>query len=654
MAGIVSAWVDQQGRDLNALFAASMLNPLNRAAQYISNWSSPNAYPSPGELIDLYNTTDYDIDWLKDRLYYHGISLSDPGFAVGDKTTHEQWVKVVERSGQLPSWDLCLTLRRRGELNDAQWKYLTERFGWKKELIHSISQRTPFAWSPEQLRVYQTTHDLDAAEYNKLLEASGISEDIDREIFEGLIQVPTYGESIEALNREVIDAATFDRWIGLEGYTDGKVKETLTTLAQTIPSEAELSEMAIKEVWNKEVVEKFGYDDEFDSIPQYRIWMQRTGQGGDANITRERVHKYLIDHGVSQSDADKQVAEIDTSLKSWAQAHWRAHWSPISPTQAYQMLHRLRPFDSTKPGPRFDASTLPRDDAGHVVPVHPFTMSDVQTVLKVNDYVPRQRPQLAAISYAVLRLVDIRRVVELSLRDTAFQRRTIGTTRTVGTPQSPSVPIVAPTPEDDTAYLTAWAREQFLDRGQTPDAATSLAALALEGGRRTIHGPERARRRRIEDRREKVIERQYLSYAISQEDYITLTQDHGKNQGNTTRLIYVIDREREQRDYEIRIKSIRVDYVEGGIDSAKAEDMLTQAGMIQSGIEPTIALWRTLQTTRRMMETTQIVLRWYNELLITHDDALARLERIGWSSPGALLELELPPPRKSRRGQEME
>jgi hypothetical protein len=72
------------------------------------------------------------------------------------------------------------------------------------------------------------------------------------------------------------------------------------------------------------------------------------------------------------------------------------HWSPISPTQSYEMFQRLRPNRIGRFGPDFAR-------------MRPFTLQDVRDMLRINDYPPSLRDQPTAIAYRRPRLVDIDR-----------------------------------------------------------------------------------------------------------------------------------------------------------------------------------------------------------------------------------------------------
>ena len=115
----------------------------------------------------------------------------------------------------------------------------------------------------------------------------------------------------------------------------------------------------------------------------------------------------------------------------------------------------------------------------------------------------------------------------------------------------------------------------------------------------------------------------------------------------------LIDSERKQHQYELAVRAIRQDVVDGSISDDDAIGLLGQAGMIESARVGQVATWATLMNHRRAMATTAVILRWYNEFLIDESTALLRLQRIGWSQADALLELGLPAPARSKR-QEVE
>jgi hypothetical protein len=181
-------------------------------------------------------------------------------------------------------------------------------------------------------------------------------------------------------NRRVLTAAQFDENLMRLGYRQQDDREKITRLLQQIPGPSDLVRFGLREVWDPAVVTEFGYDDEFP-VP-FSYWMQQQGMDWSEDVV------------VPGGDNIPGV--------TWAKAYWRAHWQSISPTQAYEMLHRLR-------GNKNDPATW------RVPGVRPFDIDDVRRVLKIADYPAPFRDRLAAISYRVIGIRQVRSLVNNGL-----------------------------------------------------------------------------------------------------------------------------------------------------------------------------------------------------------------------------------------------
>ena len=88
--------------------------------------------------------------------------------------------------------------------------------------------------------------------------------------------------------------------------------------------------------------------------------------------------------------------------------YWRAHWDLPSPTQGYEMLHRLNP-----------EVLKVRGDAYREMGLEPAQIqTDLETLrslLKTADYPKFWRDRLIAIAYSPLTRVDLRRIYQLGL-----------------------------------------------------------------------------------------------------------------------------------------------------------------------------------------------------------------------------------------------
>jgi len=92
--------------------------------------------------------------------------------------------------------------------------------------------------------------------------------------------------------------------------------------------------------------------------------------------------------------------------------YWKAHWELPSPTQVYEMLHRLNPKVLEVRGDAYKSMDLDVEKL----------KTDLETVkfyLKQADYDKRWRERLVAISYSPLTRVDLRRIYALGLIDDA-------------------------------------------------------------------------------------------------------------------------------------------------------------------------------------------------------------------------------------------
>ncbi|RLC77719.1 MAG: hypothetical protein DRI61_11010 [Chloroflexi bacterium] len=90
--------------------------------------------------------------------------------------------------------------------------------------------------------------------------------------------------------------------------------------------------------------------------------------------------------------------------------YWKAHWELPSPTQVYEMLHRLNPDVLRVRGEAYREMGLELDKLE-------TTKETVEFYLKQADYDRRWRQRLLAISYNPLTRVDLRRIYELGLVD---------------------------------------------------------------------------------------------------------------------------------------------------------------------------------------------------------------------------------------------
>jgi len=153
----------------------------------------------------------------------------------------------------------------------------------------------------------------------------------------------TAGELVDKLKRMGYDIDTIN---------------TLLHVTEVIPNIGDLIRMAVREAFSPDVVARFSYDEAFP----------------------EAILEFTRKQGLSDE---------------WVKRSWYAHWELPSPTQAYEMLHRLRP--------------------GRTDTV--FTEDDLDLLLRTADYAPYFRDRLKLISYNPITRVDVRRMYKLKVFD---------------------------------------------------------------------------------------------------------------------------------------------------------------------------------------------------------------------------------------------
>lgn len=167
-----------------------------------------------------------------------------------------------------------------------------------------------------------------------------------------LLMEPKLAESgyIQYWLRGLITEQALDDELTRRGYTAPSIA-MFKELSKQIPGVQDLISLAVRDAWNDSAAAKFGYDEEYPA--EVGTWTAKQGLPPE-----------------------------------WAKRYWRAHWNLPSPQQGYEMFHRLRPGESA----------------------NPFTLSDLNTLLKIADYPAYFRQRMVDIAYAPVTRVDLRRL----------------------------------------------------------------------------------------------------------------------------------------------------------------------------------------------------------------------------------------------------
>ena|GEM_PF-3165698 len=131
-------------------------------------------------------------------------------------------------------------------------------------------------------------------------------------------------------------------------------------------------------------------------------------------VFRPEYRKELIEDEPISSDFEGYMATQGYS-KTWAENYWGAHWDLPSISQGYEMFHRLRPSI------QIDANGNIVSSGGkyHIPSTYskPFTLDDLNGLLKRQDVLKRYRDQLVEIAYKPYTRVDVRRMYRAGVLD---------------------------------------------------------------------------------------------------------------------------------------------------------------------------------------------------------------------------------------------
>jgi hypothetical protein len=117
---------------------------------------------------------------------------------------------------------------------------------------------------------------------------------------------------------------------------------------------------------------------------------------------------------------------VPTGKISWSQLRWALHWQQLAPREAFELRARLRPDSVGEVNDRLKASYEAAGMAGDFsaaaiavnwTPLKPFTQTDVTEALRVAGVRPDQRQEMIALSYPVIEMRQIHRLISAGLRD---------------------------------------------------------------------------------------------------------------------------------------------------------------------------------------------------------------------------------------------
>ena len=166
---------------------------------------------------------------------------------------------------------------------------------------------------------------------------------------------PNVADAISLFRRGVTDETGWKRQMRQAGVLSEQEAGQFYALSIFVPPPTDLIRFMVRDVFDADAVNRFSYDEGFQNK-----WTGQALAWGRAQGIDETQMRY----------------------------YWRAHWRLPSPTQAYEMMQRLRP--------------------GRVPTPLETTRDDVKKLLEIDDVAPFWQDRMVEISYRLPRLVDIR------------------------------------------------------------------------------------------------------------------------------------------------------------------------------------------------------------------------------------------------------
>jgi hypothetical protein len=409
---------------------------------------------------------------------------------------------------------------------------------------------------------------LSDAQWRRGIERAGGYPDTWQRFLPAYYAVPSVGDLVVARNRGLLTPQQFEQQLRRHGFVLPSDGALIDALREQIPPISDLLRFSHKEAMQPELANELGFYNEYP----YNLepWLAAQGMFGGPGFTVRRDGR-----------------EVQAT---WLDLYNAAEWQPISPGQAYTMLHRIRPDNFEK----FRRVGLD---------VQPFTTADVERWLRIGDYPQPIRPYLIATAYATNRLVDIRNALMLGVRD------------------------------------AEWARGQFLDRGLHPDDAQFAVDLAVRQNEEKRAGSVRAAERSVWGQAIAAIRAAYGSGMLDRGAAVNQLIEAGMNPAAADTAANVEDAKAFTKLVQSAVRAVRRDYLGGALTAQEADAALQVAGMQPGPRQRMLNAWSVELGHARRVASTQQVRDWYLEGLITLEEGQRRLRNLGWGEPDVQLHL---------------
>lgn len=553
---------------VSALYISPAIKPSERAAIYLANFGNPNLLPSAEALTHAYYYGTLDNADYVDALQRLGVVFAPGGGIELGTIAGRCWSQVIKANLPKLPMELVLSAKAQGLLSPQEVSDQLRISGfYKQEIVEAFMNRQ---WAPSyqealrQLYLGVITED----DLEIIAKRIGITRQSDKDLMRAMTDPVPLGMVFDMYNRTVANNADFHHFCLASGYRAPHVRDKLQELADTytIPTPSDLVRFAVREAFSGDVAQSLGLYQEYPQDIQ--PWATLQGWG-------KPVVKITSPGGGEQ-------------MVNWMQVQWAAHWQPISPSQAYEMFHKLRPS-------RVEAYQAAGFD------VQPFGIDDVRRWLRIADYPPGIRDELAAISYRPVRLFDIR---------TAVQSKMIG---------------------------DAEASELFQDLGYSPDSAKFSVDV--------IHAKEimaelayvKSEVVSMNRRAVKAVVKAYTAGLVTAQEAMARLAASGFTSQQSSSLLAVANAEWNLATFNETVAALKSGYLNGALSDQQTAQSLASIGVRGDKINDYVSRWRLRRTVPKRTATAAKITDWLSRGYINQADAAQRLSNLGFADPDVVL-----------------
>ena len=487
--------------------------------------------------------------FIWDLIYRAGTILGEPagylniGYERGRQEASRRH-KVI-----IPSLAEIIDLTIKGYLDTARSFDLIDRTGVEWDVVTAIYKDSVRKASLEVLSHLYWRGILDIYEIYNHAQKLGYDEYQADLIIEAHRPLPSADELIYAFKKWGFSDTSIKEYLGWLGYKGWANMIKLESYYR-IPSIQDIIRFMVREAFNPYAVERYRMLEEFP----------------------EDAVKY---------------AEIQGLTRDWVEKYWIAHWELPSPTQVFDMYHRI------DKEPHEDSEPIESPYSGEVR-YRRISKEVINDYLKFADYLHYWRDKLLRISENVLTRVDVRRLYELGIFD-----------------------------EDDVFFA-------YIEAGYSEEHAKVLTDFTIL----QVVSEE------INKVRNELIEA-YVDGAISLDELRRYLEGLHINKTAIEILLAYAEWKKSNELRKRIIKAIRERFLDGDLDEVGVTTELAKWGFRVEEINRYLDLWGEERRAKRKYLTKTEIVKAFKKGIFDWDEAKRRLVTLGYEEEDAEVLLKL-------------